>query len=197
MGKCIFLFHFKYSILTTFKGLNPELFWANRDELLKADRSGLLSLVEKLVSSEKMSARKGGGLVPPTPVERVFGRLLLSTIADVPDEGQPGSPDYLVLSLSDGQEQMSTESRLYLPVISGKKGQTEFLNSILPKSMVFIRSRLALSRNVCVACESGKDLSVGVVVAALQLYFTDEGVPIQMSSEGVKPNSRKPINFFR
>lgn len=30
-------------------------------------------------------------------------------------------------------------------------------------------------KGVCVACESGKDMSVGVVLAALQLYFGDDG----------------------
>lgn len=81
---------------------------------------------------------------------------------------------------------------LHLFLDSGKKGQHTFLHSVLPQSLDFISYHLApkrpqqgeeeeegsqvdRGRNICIACESGKDASVGVAVAALQILFDEEG----------------------
>ncbi|KAF4614241.1 hypothetical protein D9613_007737 [Agrocybe pediades] len=173
------------------KGLNPQLFWEHHDELLKADRAELPLIVEKIVSLNKSLPGCREGLVPPTPIMKVAGRLLITTTANVPDVVAPedynlGPVDYCVLTSTTLPDQASSEKRLYLPVVPGKKGQADFLDSILPRSVEFIKSRLALSMNVCVACDSGKDLSVGVALAALQLFFSDEGMPTS-TIQGLHP----------
>ncbi|EIM80755.1 initiator tRNA phosphoribosyl transferase [Stereum hirsutum FP-91666 SS1] len=87
---------------------------------------------------------------------------------------------------------------LHLYLDSGKKGQHSFLHSVLPQSLDFISSHLAQDRrqqgeeegvyrgrDVCIACESGKDASVGVAVAALQILFDDEGRYRGAESDGL------------
>ncbi|KDR76419.1 hypothetical protein GALMADRAFT_140055 [Galerina marginata CBS 339.88] len=155
-------------------GLTPEMFWTHRDQLLKTERTQLLGLVSRIVSLRNQTIIRSTN--PPTPVTKVGGRLLLCTTADLPDETKEGEQAYILLTPQTDEEALpSTVSKLYLSVVSGKKGQHDFLLSTLPKSVVFIRRNLTQGRDVCVACESGKDLSVGIVLAALQLFFTDDG----------------------
>ncbi len=113
----------------------------------------------------------------PTSVERIRGRLRLCIIADIsPASFDHSSNDvaFLILTLS-GPQKEDAHLRKHIPVISGKKGQSDFLNRVLPASIAFIREHLYKGRDICVACETGTDLSVGVVLTALQLFFEDDG----------------------
>ncbi|PPQ67514.1 hypothetical protein CVT25_006055 [Psilocybe cyanescens] len=159
-------------------GLTPEMFWAHHDELLEAQRHQLPELVSRVVSTQASLSKREASF--PTPVTKVDGRLLICTISEVPEptaqeKSEEGNVAYLILTPSANQEASSTILKSYIYLAPGKRGQTEFLQSILPKSMDFIRENLAQGRRVCVACESGKDYSVGVVLAALQSFFMDEG----------------------
>lgn len=71
--------------------------------------------------------------------------------------------------------QMARVLRLHLE--SGKKGQYTFLHNTLPRSLSFISHHLTQnqSRSICIACETGKDASVGVALMALQVWFDDRG----------------------
>ena len=51
----------------------------------------------------------------------------------------------------------------------------QLLQEVLPKSMVFIETNLSQGRNICIACNSGKDVSVGVSLTALQKFFDEDG----------------------
>jgi len=67
---------------------------------------------------------------------------------------------------------------------SSKKGHFHFLSHILPASYAFIDAHLTRSENtrVCVACETGKDVSIGIVLAVLGGMFNDEGVFVGTST---------------
>ncbi|KAF8905037.1 initiator tRNA phosphoribosyl transferase-domain-containing protein [Gymnopilus junonius] len=136
-------------------GLSPELFWGHYEELLKADRARLPEIVSQIVSGQRLSSS-------PCAIHTVLQHLAIV---------------YLILAPAPDQSSLppSTKTTLYVPVIPGKKGQTDFLQSVLPQSIECIRQHLADNQNICVACESGKDLSVGVILAAIQLFFTDDG----------------------
>jgi len=67
------------------------------------------------------------------------------------------------------------DPNLHIPVVSGKRGASHFLQVVLPESIGFLQKELAAGKSICVACESGKDLSVGVVLTALQLFFEGDG----------------------
>lgn len=57
----------------------------------------------------------------------------------------------------------------------GKKGQHHFLTVVLPRSMPFIQHHLQNQRSLCIACSTGTDISVGVALAALALFFRPDG----------------------
>ncbi|KAF9243194.1 initiator tRNA phosphoribosyl transferase [Melanogaster broomeanus] len=56
-----------------------------------------------------------------------------------------------------------------------EEGQHHFLNTVLPRSMHFVQSHLQRGRKVCIACDTGTDIGVGVGVAALAKYFHADG----------------------
>jgi tRNA A64-2'-O-ribosylphosphate transferase len=64
--------------------------------------------------------------------------------------------------------------RLALTLPEGKRGQDIFLRETLPCSLSFIKEKLIANQHVVVACESGEDASVGIVLAALELFFSEE-----------------------
>ena len=82
-------------------------------------------------------------------------------------------------------------SALTLKVLSSKKGEADFRTRILPLALDFIEKCLYDNRPVCIACATGNDLSVGVAVAVLQMFFDDEGVlraPGNLKSTPGKPS---------
>ncbi|PPQ65271.1 hypothetical protein CVT26_000231 [Gymnopilus dilepis] len=160
-------------------GLNPELFWAHHDDLLNANRTQLPEIVSQIVAAKKLPSNPSNDALLPTPVVRIGGQLLISTISEASAMKAQGGADqiaYLFLvPIVDEAPVESCKTTLYISITPGKKGQAEFLQTILPRSMKFISKSLAAGKNVCIACESGKDLSVGVALAAMQLFFTDDG----------------------
>lgn len=156
------------------------MFWAHRTRLRAAERADIPTLVAEIVGSQNaVSAVQ----IPASPVLHVKGRLLLAAIKELPQPSQGGNIRYIILTPTNQEESQSVDTHIYMPTVSGKKGQSHFLQNILPLSMDDIGRALQEGKNVCVACESGKDMSVGVVLAALQLYFEDDGSYISSNSE--------------
>ncbi|KZT69627.1 initiator tRNA phosphoribosyl transferase [Daedalea quercina L-15889] len=169
-------------------GLTPKLFWTHKDELLNADRSALPELIRSLLPPFRTVARqlsRHEWIVKPTPILQVGGRVLLSSTADLPSglpRALPGSAaqlSYLIISATVvGTAGSTTEGDnvLRLQMAEGKKDQIIYLQSILPRSMTFLESRLSKGDSVCISCDCGKDASVGIGLAALQLFFDDRGI---------------------
>ena len=89
-------------------------------------------------------------------------------------------------------------NHMWLEVLEGKRGRLQFLQSVLPQSMAFISSHLRKGSRVCISCDSGKDISIGVVLAALQRYFDDSGnlIPEDAASTlGKCPDTACQINL--
>ncbi len=87
---------------------------------------------------------------------------------------------------TDTPESEESATILTLHLLPGKRGQHQFLKSVLPQSLQFIDIHLARDSTsaICICCDTGKDASVGVALAALQLFFDDEGVYIPDSERG-------------
>ncbi|KJA22941.1 hypothetical protein HYPSUDRAFT_66691 [Hypholoma sublateritium FD-334 SS-4] len=160
-------------------GLTPEMFWAHRTRLRAAGRTDIPTLVAEIVGSENNASAIQN---PPSPVLHVEGRLLLAAINEIPQSPQDANIRYIILTPSSEESQTVDDTHVYIPTVSGKKGQSHFLQTILPLSMEAINQALQGGKNVCVACESGKDMSVGVVLTALQLYFGGDGLYISSNS---------------
>lgn len=115
---------------------------------------------------------------------------MISAISDLPEDFPYAAPDsddrlsFLLISaassgLDDIQDNEATAQphgkTLRLQLSEGKKGQLEYLQKALPLSMTFIQAQLESGSSICVCCDSGKDASVGIALAALQLFFDDDG----------------------
>ena len=121
-----------------------------------------------------------------TSINKVGDRLLIGSIDDVPDIiniNEEHNTDFIILASSMQGEPVSKSQKVYIPVIAGKKGQSHFLQSTLPTATALIRDKLAEGKRICIVCESGKDLSVGVALAALQLFFQDNGCLVSMDPD--------------
>ncbi|KAK0212280.1 initiator tRNA phosphoribosyl transferase [Desarmillaria ectypa] len=150
-------------------GLVPDIFWSHREELLTFSQTELQSLVASTVAAS--STQEGE---PPTILSKVGSRLAICQNSGLPSPSLGDDFVYLVLSEVD----IYIKGRLQVERIKmspGKKGQTQFLSTVLPQAMAFVQSALIKGRSVCVSCDTGKDVSVGVVVTALQIFFDDDG----------------------
>ena len=86
---------------------------------------------------------------------------------------------------SDVTDDVSEESHvLRLRLAEGKKDQLHFLQHVLPVSISFIKARLAAGHVICVCCDSGRDASVGIALAAIQLCFDAEGKFVEAGVPG-------------
>jgi tRNA A64-2'-O-ribosylphosphate transferase len=118
-----------------------------------------------------------------TPINKVGDRLLIGNLDDVPDIINEHNTDFIILASSLQGKPESKSRKVYIPVVTGKKGQSHFLQTTLPTATALIRDRLAEGKRICIVCESGKDLSVGVALAALQLFFQDNGRLVSMDPD--------------
>ncbi|KAK0483100.1 initiator tRNA phosphoribosyl transferase [Armillaria luteobubalina] len=150
-------------------GLVPEMFWSHKAELLASSQTELQNLVVSIVTASP--TQKGE---PPTILSKVGSRLAICQSSGLSSPSLGDEFVYLVLSENDVEigETLQVERIKTLP---GKKGQAQFLSTVLPRAVTFIQSALAERRSVCVSCDTGKDVSVGVVVTALQILFDDNG----------------------
>ncbi|KAL4249908.1 tRNA A64-2'-O-ribosylphosphate transferase [Abortiporus biennis] len=172
------------------EGLTPDIFWDHKDQLLSADRSKLSGLVEELVNSNTRKIHQDW-INLPTAISKVGGRLLISSVTDIPESLPAHLPhserklSYVLISdkflSTDSDEEEENVKRtkrkdiLKLKIAEGKKGQTDFLHTVLPQSIPFIQTQLEGGSEVCICCHNGKDASVGVGLAALQKFFDDDG----------------------
>ncbi len=169
--------------------------------LLGSDRDELPSVVEDVLAKSKSRNTSDTWITPPTPVLAVAGRLLIGAEPGMPSERPStlsevnGPVSYVVISANaplpqtDDVQPSSPAHILRLRMAEGKKDQLHFLQNVLPESTRFIKERLAMGDAICVCCDSGKDASVGVALATLQLFFDDEGSPLVETGGVVSPGT--------
>jgi len=165
-------------------GLTPSIFWERKDDLLSADRAALPSLVQSLTETTSDSVHAA----VPTPVAQVRGRILVGAISGLPLppcstlHSHSARTAFVIVNATASADSQANESisdkendciRMHLP--EGKKGQTAFLETVLPRSIQFIGLQLSQGAQVCICCATGKDVSAGIAVAALQLFFDEAG----------------------
>lgn len=164
-----------------YQGLTPDVFWVHRQKLLSADRAHLPDLIAQILSTSSNGMTPvSGDHEAISSVFKVQGRLLVGAVSELPDlSTRIATQDqvvYVVLASPENAAPGSdSDPSLFVPTHAGKKGQSHFLHKVLPPSADFIGRHLISGLNVCVVCETGKDLSVGVALVALQLFFADDG----------------------
>lgn len=174
------------TLFTVFQGLTPSLYWRHCDKILTTAPSDLPDLVRSLVSASFHANDVTDPNQPlcHTPIQHISGRISICNIASLrrPNLLQthrdtaflcltPDDPNHLKSTVLPGQE----SRMLSIQTPEGKKGQHHFLTVVLPRSMPFIQDHLQNERTVCIACNTGTDISVGVAVAALAIFFLPDG----------------------
>ncbi|KAG6303209.1 hypothetical protein E4U09_000694 [Claviceps aff. purpurea] len=153
-------------------GLTPDLFWAHSESLLSTPDAQLPELIASLLERDQMERREQQSvdLVRLTSVISVCALPL----------GAPGRTDGEVchVVLVEGVTPKDTWIRApnYMEIGLGKhKTASRNLRLALPEICAFVRAFLerGQDRQVVVACESGRDTSVGTALA-LSCYLFDE-----------------------
>jgi tRNA A64-2'-O-ribosylphosphate transferase len=176
---------------------------------MHASRQDLHQLVQSMVFTEKDNPSTGSAIMfTPSTIAQVNGRIQICTLRDIPDLPQTKLPEsqslkvatsaiaYVFISSDhspDGDDlaQRAQASATSLPTLrlhldDGKRGQGQLLRNILPSALAFVGKHLEEGNSVVIACNSGKDASVGVAVAALQRYFDDNGDYTPSGQQGMR-----------
>lgn len=161
-------------------GLTAPVFWENRDVLLKTDESELPDLIQELMERNgKATASQQATLVLPS------SNLYISQ--SQPNSGGHGSSYDLVVACNDRPTEGGDGKKLNLGCGPHKLGSRD-LRWALDKVHAFAEKHLGSnpSQSLLVTCETGKDLSVGTLLAIVCLFYDDNG----MSFSNFSPVSR-------
>ena len=182
--------------------MTPALFWKHKDELLSTPREELSRVVEDIVQQSKAGQHGAAWKTHPTPVTAASGWLFIGSVPDMPSDVANTLPDadspvsFVIVSanapLPQSDRDNGTELEelqkdphiLRLKLAEGKKDQLAFLQTVLPAATRFIKARLAHGDAICICCDTGKDASVGIALAALQLFFDDRGALLETGAAG-------------
>jgi tRNA A64-2'-O-ribosylphosphate transferase len=163
-------------------GLSPPIFWANREILTSTSESELPDLIERLVRREASSGQVGEGLRCVKPTSNLF----VTPIAALAEKHTGADTCTIVLLRKITEENMWRTSPTRIDVGLGPhKVGSRNIRTALPFMMDFIEKILFLEtkdedsdvkeKRIIIACESGKDLSIGVALAIVCLFFDDDG----------------------
>ncbi|KAK2004473.1 initiator tRNA phosphoribosyl transferase [Colletotrichum falcatum] len=137
-------------------GLTADLFWENADALLSAPEADLPDAVAALVAERKRNAPRG------VPAKRVAPQILVRPLPldddDCAAAAAAGTPAACMIALT--QDVASRNLRQALPDICA-----------------FVARHLGAHRgaDVVIACESGRDLSIGAALAVYCWCFDQDG----------------------
>ena len=159
-------------------GLTPSVFWTNHLALLTASENDLPGLIKQLVLQFESS-----GYISNVKVLKPTSCLFVGTL------NETTNADYgCVVTLLPKVTNQSTWRRsagcLDVGLGPHKVGSRN-LRIALPAIVTFVKARLiavkekSKERGIIIACESGKDLSIGVALALLCLLFAENGALLE------------------
>ncbi|GKT99925.1 initiator trna phosphoribosyl transferase [Fusarium langsethiae] len=152
-------------------GLEAPLFWDNIDELLETPEAELPDLISRLVDEQATTKKDEGSQTQIVPHISVCALPL------------PAMPTECRIAITQDATPKDSwlNSKTYMQAGLGKsKLASRNLRTALPDICDFAAKYLASveesgEQRIVVACESGKDLSVGVALAISCYLFDDEG----------------------
>ncbi|KAK0099704.1 hypothetical protein ONS95_013400 [Cadophora gregata] len=179
-------------------GLTPPVFWRHKEIILAISDYEMPELIESLVEKDKHAGLDGPliRLVKPTSI------LFVAPTNSI--DGRNSDEDICTINLlpqtTDQSTWQTSSARIDVGLGPHKLGSRN-LRTSLPFIIGFVEKALARSKSdethaalkIIVACESGKDLSVGVALAISCLFFDDNG--LQLEDRGKA--SRIDKNFIR
>lgn len=160
-------------------GLTPAAFWSHTELLLSTPESQLPETIARLTltMAQAKTLSHGATVIPPTQT------LFLCTLKDLATMQTDTNTITIALlpTLTDvSQWQTPSETKLEIGLGPHKIGSRE-LRTALPMITSFVFGHLFTEREssdvpkVVVACDNGRDHSVGVLLALSCLYFDTDG----------------------
>lgn len=155
-------------------GLTPNLFWRHREQLLAANQEDIPDIIQKLTTTDQ-----DNGAADSDPVKIGPTRLYIGTLSSA---GQAEHYDGIVFcggtilfKPDEDTKDAQKKAILHLPCGDGKLG-SRALRSQFSRLPPFITSLPAcgLPPKILFMCPTGKDLSVGVMLVVLCLFFDDD-----------------------
>lgn len=158
-------------------GLTPEIFWKRKDELLKAPEQALPSLIKELVSGDEQCHDNVNGVTLVTGTKNIY---ISNSIASATREYMNGIIVCNNAPVSENHDKgKDTRDTSCLPVLrlncgTGKLG-SRALRAELPRVLPFINSLGSHTEvpRILFVCSTGKDISVGVALVVLCVFFDD------------------------
>ncbi|KHO00329.1 Initiator tRNA phosphoribosyl transferase [Metarhizium album ARSEF 1941] len=150
-------------------GLTPSVFWANKDLLLATPEPDLPGLIASLAQAASASAS-----ATPSPIVHLMPRISVCALPLPPGDG---GCCVSLSSASTPREEWTKSARLMDVGLGRHKTATRNLRTALPYICDFVSTCLRShpQARVTVACESGKDASVGTALALSCYLFDDDG----------------------
>ncbi|KAI0875510.1 initiator tRNA phosphoribosyl transferase [Hypoxylon argillaceum] len=154
-------------------GLTPPLFWAHAQTLLATAEADLPDLVRALVAEGRLAPQlraaavqvARGLFVSPLPVPAQDASACTVAFVTTAQEGlEKGGPARMEVRISN-RKLASRNLRVHLEPIC------DFVGAYLRDGDAETQTQ----KRILLACETGKDLSIGVALALLCRFFDDEG----------------------
>lgn len=165
-------------------GLDAATFWSHNESLLAASEDELPGLIERLLSETRLiTSAQTMTLIKPTSnlwvgsatADMLLGRTEFGIVISLTSTPLP---------IQSVETPGKRPRALNLVCASGKVGSRQ-LRHELPK-LLQLQGLVSTATKVVVACETGKDLSVGVALAILCLFCSDKGeMQAEARSEGM------------
>ena len=163
-------------------GLTPSLFWRHREQLLASHQEDIPDLIQELITMDQDNRTADSDAVKIGPT-----RLYIGTLSSVREaehyDGLVVCGGTLPFKLDQEGKDAKKMATLVLPCGNGKLG-SRALRSQFFRIPPFITSLpdCGLPPKILFMCPTGKDLSVGVMLVVLCLFFDDNCKQHQCSS---------------
>ncbi|KAK3717855.1 tRNA A64-2'-O-ribosylphosphate transferase [Vermiconidia calcicola] len=153
-------------------GLDAAMFWSHSEQLLSTAEDDLPDVIEWLLLVDQKAEKCIRQPVLVRPTTNIW--IANNAAAEM------RYPEFdVVISCSEMQSHALAEKMkhcyLHLACTTGKVGSRR-LRQELPKLEHFVEKVTPTTR-VLITCQTGKDLSVGVALAIICLFCTDDGTP--------------------
>lgn len=155
-------------------GLTPVVFWKHVDELLSTPEEDLPELITRLVEEHNAEAKKDNPRKELTPYISVCALPL--------EDAQDANECHIALTPETSPKDSWIKSKTYMQVGLGKsKAASRNLRLALPDICSFAADFLsghaegAAQGRIIIACEFGRDLSVGTALAISCYLFDEQG----------------------
>lgn len=155
-------------------GLTPALYWKHQRQLLEAVEGDMLYMIQRLVIAYKCSDTEYDNAVNISPTNLYVGTITSAMQPELYDgmiicrDQPPPTPD-------PGNKHRKRTKTLHLLCGDGKLG-SRALRSQLSRILSFFNTLPSKDKppKLLFACSNGKDLSVGVALTVLCMFFDDD-----------------------